>query len=447
MADRTRNGVATDLSQQYLTPPNLPEQVATQGAGKFGPGFPVLPTRPEEEPRVYEYTAGVNLVTIPRAGYGLADFQTLKNLSIACKEVRLNIELIKREIRALEWRFVPVSDSDANQADVEAATAFWRSPDGIRNLDSWTNALLETMLSIDAVTVWPSLNESGQLQSLDLIDGATMRPLQDFRGRIPAPPIPAYLQILHGVPTFYCDRDRIVYAPFNSRVDSPYGMSPIEFVILAVNLAIRRDAYHVGYYTEGNVPEALVGAPESWSQAQIETWQEYWDNMVAGNISAQRKMHFVPTGSNNSVPVHEFTRSDVDSTEVDEWLMRVACWAYGNSPAEFGLTDGGGLGGAGYTESMENVQYRSMLGPISGYLAELYTQITRRWLGYSNIKFDWELPGAQEDKLQQAQVDQVYIASGVYTVEYVQDRLAIPEQYRPAAPPSGVGGGGFFPYP
>ena len=40
--------------------------------------------------------------------------------------------------------------------------------------------------------------------------------------------------------------------------------------------------------------------------------------------------------------------------------MKVACWAYGNNPAEFGITGGAGLGGAGFMEGSENIQQRSL---------------------------------------------------------------------------------------
>ena len=54
------------------------------------------------------------------------------------------------------------------------------------------------MLVIDAATLYPRYNRGGSLYALDVIDGATIKVLIDENGRTPAPPDPAYQQILHG---------------------------------------------------------------------------------------------------------------------------------------------------------------------------------------------------------------------------------------------------------
>lgn len=442
---REDNGVATDLS---TTAAEWTRPAAIQNDARlFGPGQPALPAAPEEHPRLFEYMPGVNLVTIPRMGFGLASFQALRNLAATCKEVRLNIELIKREIRALDWAVQPVNE--ALDIDPGPVTAALESPDGQHEFDPWLNMLLEEMLVTDAVTIYPAMTLGGQVEALDLIDGTTIRPLLTFRGRTPRPPSPAYLQILHGVTTGYWDSDKLIYRPFNTTIFSPYGTSPIEFIMMTVNLALRRDVHHVSYFTEGNVPEALVGAPSSWTQQQVETWQKYWDAMVQGNIAEMRKMHFVPLeGGRGSVPVYEFRKDDVNQTVQDEWLLKVACWAFGNSPAEFGLVTGSaGLGGAGYMEGQENIQYRSMIRPITQYLERLITGIIQRQMKQPLLKFIWTGLEPQGDKVQQAQVDQAYINARVYGPGYVRRRLGIKDEeaqvvepaFSPVAIPPGFG--------
>lgn len=446
MPKATNGSTTIDLTDKARALTEAQGSPWSKPADLMGPGAPVLPARPEEQPRLFEYQTGINLVSIPRAGFGLVPFNVLRNLSLACKEIRLNIELIKREIRALEWEIVPADEKDKadHSAEIDQVVDFLDSPDGVHDYDQWLNILLEEMLSIDALTLWPERTIGGQLLAVEPVAGDTIRPLLDFRGRIPAPPTPAYLQILHGLPTSYFARDRLMYRPFNASASSPYGTSPIEFIILAVNLALRRDVYHVGEFTEGNVPEALVGAPASWTQDQVQVWQTYWDSMVQGNIAEQRKMHFIPLeGGRGAVPVYEFRKDDINQTPRDEWLMRLACWAFGNSPAEFGITAGQGLGGAGFTASMENVQYRSMLGPITQYLSRLLNLIVQRWLGKPHLKHQWVGLDPQEDQVQQAQVDEIYTRIGVYDVAYVQDRLSIPPEMRPASPKNSLGEAGF----
>jgi hypothetical protein len=398
----------------------------------FGPaGEPTLPSSPEEAPRVFEYQPGINLATLPRQGFGLASFSTLRNLALACKEIRLNIEMLKREVRALNWDIAPAREEDPNkeqyEPEIEETRRALMRPDGYLDFDQWINQLLEELLVVDAVTIWPERTRDGKVDALELVDGTTIRPLLDVRGRVPLSG-PAYVQVLHGTPTACFERERLLYAPFNTTVYSPYGISPTEFVLLMVSLALRRDVSHVARFTEGNVPEALVGAPSSWTQRQVDEWQEYWDALVAGNVVQQRRMHFVPLeGGRGNVPVYEFRPDDSDKVVVDEWLMRLACWAFGNSPGEFGLTGGSamGLGGKGFSEAQENIQYRTGLGPITQYVQSMMTRIVAEWYGKPHLKFIWVGLDPKKNELRQAQVDEIYIRAGVYSPDTVRLRLGM----------------------
>jgi hypothetical protein len=403
----------------------------------FGPGVPVMPVNPLDRPRTFQYKPGINLVIIPRYGYGLTDFGTLRNLAAACKEIRLNIELVKREVRSLEWKIVAQQENDKRDysKDVDEVQAFLDEPDGNQmDFDSFINAALEEALVTDALTIYPSMS-GGELASLDLVDGTTIRPVLDYRGKIAKPPMPGYMQVLYGMPAGSWTTDELIYRPINASVNSPYGTSPIEFIMLAVNLALRRETYHVGYYTEGNVPESIVGLPATWSQKQIDDWQQYWDALLSGNVKQQRKMHFFPRDGSGGMPVYEFRRDNVDMTAQDEWLMKVACWAFGNSPQEFGLTSGAGLGGAGYAGAMADVHSRSMIGPVTQYLQRILTKIIHKQMRKPWLKFQWIGLDPTEDTLKQAQVDQINMDMGVYDVGYIQERDGIPQEHRPSGPP------------
>jgi hypothetical protein len=121
---------------------------------------------------------------------------------------------------------------------------------------------------------------------------------------------------------------------------------------------------------------------------------------------------------------------------MDEWLMKVACWAFGNSPQEFGLTTGAGLGGQGYADAMENVHYRSMIGPVTQYLSRILTKIIHTRLHKPYLKFQWVGLEPSEDSLKKAQVDQINIQLGIYDRGFVQERDGIPQEHRPSEIPN-----------
>ena len=116
--------------------------------------------------------------------------------------------------------------------------------------------LLEDLLVIDAATVYPRYDRGGRLYALDVIDGATIKPLIGEDGRAPDPPDPAYQQVLHGVPAADFSADELLYLPRNIRAHRLYGLSPVEQVGLTINIALRREAATLDYYRTGSTRAA-----------------------------------------------------------------------------------------------------------------------------------------------------------------------------------------------
>lgn len=405
---------------------------------KFGPGQPILPIQTEVEPRIYQYTPGVNLTMIPRAGFGVLPFESLRAISMACKEVRLNIEHIKRQMRGIEWDISPVKNDPVTVGgskwvatpDTGAVEQFMKKPDGVNPFDAWLNMLVEEVLVTDALTLYPRY-EGRDLAGVDIIDGATIRPLLNQRGAIPTPPSPAYLQVIHGMSMSAWPANVLLYRPLNTKVNSPYGEVGVEWILTTINTAIRYDLSRMGYFTEGNIPGAFYSVPESWTPDQIQVFNDYIDAVFTGDVARAYKLLAVPGGTGSHVT--PFQQNDYDKTELNSYLMQVACWAYGNNPAEFGLTPGSGLGGAGFMEGAKAIQYRSLIGPLTKFIGALLTEVVQDKLGHPELKMTPKNYKSMEEQTAQSSVDSANISAGVYTVAYVQDRDGIPPEYRPQA--------------
>lgn len=441
MSIRTRLRDAWDvaLGRASASRSSLKSETVASGAewGSAGKPLQVIPTHGDygveargtglETPVQFEYPQGINLLGQPRSGFGLLSFVQLRSLADLCQEIRLPLELLKREVRALEWQIV-------GEGDVSGARAWLTQPDGMTLFDSWVNTVLEELLVTDAVALYPGLTRGGQITGLEVIDGATIRPLLDARGATPKPPLPAYAQILGGLAVGHWTREQLWYLPFNKRIHAPYGAPPVELVVFTVNTALRRAQGRLGQYTEGNVPEALVGLPADWKIQDIQAFQDYWDALLSADQQRLQKMKFLPVSGSGALPVHEFQRSDGQTVVLDEWLLRVGCWAVGVTPAEFGLVPGAGLGGTGFSQTQAEIMHRTGLGPVAQYLKQIFDlALLRR--GFVNTEFTWVTLTPMRDKLQQAQVDEIYLRNGVYSLQYVQERENIPETQRPTAPP------------
>lgn len=158
---------------------------------------------------------------------------------------------------------------------------------------------------------------------LDVVDGATIKRLITDTGRTPRPPEPAFVQAIKGLPAFHYTLDEMLYAPRNLRANRIYGYSPVEQVITTINIALKRQLSQMEFYTAGNVPDMLLGVPETWTPEQIRQFQEMWDALLSGNTAERRKARFVPGGT-QPYPLKDPKVKD----EWDDWLARVICFAF-----------------------------------------------------------------------------------------------------------------------
>ncbi|HEY1980158.1 MAG TPA: hypothetical protein VGH13_08715 [Xanthobacteraceae bacterium] len=253
------------------------------GADWFGPLNPLSPIAPADVAgRRFDFPAGYNLVTRPR-GYEPIGFAELRGFADAYDVLRLVIETRKDQMERQRWRIRPRDpkykrknasiDADVS-ARIAAAEQFFQKPDGTTRWKTWLRALLEDMFVIDAATLYCQRTRSGQLCALQQLDGATIKRVIDDWGRTPQPFAgadgssifpPAFQQVLKGLPAVnYSARD-IIYRPRNVRAHRVYGYSPVQQVLMTVNIGLRRQLWQLDYFTEGSIPDALIGVPQGWA--------------------------------------------------------------------------------------------------------------------------------------------------------------------------------------
>jgi hypothetical protein len=221
--------------------------------------------------------------------------------------LRVVIETRKDQASRQSWS-IASRDNTANSANNGARIAtlksFFARPDGVHCFADWLRILLEEVFVTDAPALYLSRDRGGRLRALMPLDGATIKPVIDAWGRPPQPYFDggqlvypaAYQQILKGYPAInYSVRD-LIYRPRNLRVNRVYGMSPVEQIMTTVNIALRRQLYLLDYFSEGNIPDSLIGVPENWTPDQIASYQKYWDAYFDGDLSRRRRAKFVPGG-------------------------------------------------------------------------------------------------------------------------------------------------------
>lgn len=220
---------------------------ATDAGSWFGPQKPLDPVAPADVAgRQFDYPFGFNQAISPR-NREPTGFNELRGLAESYDLLRCVIETRKDQMERLAWRIRRrdghASGGVVRDPRVAAISAFFARPDRVHSWNSWLRMLLEDLLVIDAPTLYLRRTRGGTLWALEPLDGGTIKRLIDDWGRTPAPPAPAYQQILKGVPAVDYTADELLYAPRNVRAHKAYGYSPVEQVQMSVNIALRRDAH------------------------------------------------------------------------------------------------------------------------------------------------------------------------------------------------------------
>lgn len=380
----------------------------------FGPAVPMEPVAQEEAfGRQFDFSSGYNLNTSPRSSEPVS-FETLRSVADGYDLLRLAIETRKDQMSRLKWTVKPIDEDAEADERCKEVEAFLRYPNREDTWDVWLRAMLEDLLVLDAPVIFPRKTRGGGLYALELIDGATIKRVLDETGRTPIPPMPAYQQVLKGIPAVDYTADEIIYARRNKRTNRVYGYSPVEQVLMTVNIALRRQVHQLQFYTEGNIPEALISVPNEWTPEQVAQFQVYWDSILEGETAQRRHAKFVPGGMNISM-----TRPDGLKDEFDEWLARVVCFAFSISPSAL-IRDQN----RSTADSQRELAQEEGLQPLMRWAEDVMSIIIAKFFGYSDLEFAF-VDEKSNDPLIQAQVNQIYIVSGVKTVNEVRSELGL----------------------
>lgn len=404
-------GVARQAAQPSLGDAALP---ATGIRPDPGPLPPASET-PGFDPLRFQFPWGANLTYTPRTGYG-TPFSTLRGLASVSPEIFMCVQTRKDQMASLDFDF-SARDKKAKGPDVERkvnqARAFFAKPDRVTPFKTWIQTGVDDVLTIDALSIYKRRTRGGDLYGYELIDGSTIKVLVDNRGFTPLAPNKAYRQILYGAPSTDWTADELLYLPKNVRTWSPYGMSPTEAVLLIVTAAINRNVHDLSYFSEGNIPNALIGVPDTWTPKDINAFREYWDIVLRGDPKERAGLKFVTSTMAKSV--HEFQRFD-PSTSWQLWLLKVICACFGVTPSEVGFTDDVNKA---TSKTQGDVNQRRGVKPMANYWKGIFDSMLATDLGLPDIETTWS-GGEGDDALSKARIEDLQVRNGTKSVDEIR---------------------------
>jgi len=385
----------------------------------FGPSNPLIPSAINQvnedgktEPRRWEYPVAWNIFVTEQR---LVPWKVLRVAADQIDIIRRCVEVSKSKISGLDWDIVfseaasemvsGTSAKDHVQAmqeardkfseDIARMRNFWTTPDRINGLSfkDWLTMVLEEVIVLDALAIYPHPDMKGELHSLEILDGSTIKPLLDDRGMRPQNPFPAYQQMLYGFPrgefiatsddpdqdgTF--SNDELIYSVRNRRTWTPYGYSPVERCLPIADIYIKRQQWLRAEFTDGVMSELMLSPDKdtNWTPDLLRAYENIINDDMAGQTEQRHRARILPPGL---TPINNYGFSEKFNPAFDEYLIKGICGHFGVMPTEIGYTDGGALGGAGQQNGEAESASAIGMAPLIGWLEDLISDISYKFLG------------------------------------------------------------------
>ena len=421
---------ANSLAQQNNPGSNSSsDNLAYNDGSTYSPGNPLTPQNQGRNPWQYQFMVGQNLVITPRSEKGnLIPFDILRGVASNHDITALCIQMMIDQVTGDEWDIVSAdkNDRDNHEKDIQTVKDFFSKPDKVHLFNDWLKPILFDALSCDAACIYKHRTYGGKLFSLEYVDGTTIKPLIDVYGRVPLPPYAAYQQIIYGYPYGSSSKkvtkqlgftlDEISYRPRYPKTWTVYGTSPIEKILVKINIALRRDTSSLNFFTDGSMPDGGIYSfdKEDMTPDQIEQFSTLYNDIASGSLKDRFKLKFLPKGKYTPTKEHKF------DVQYDEWLARIVAIAFGVNPQAFIMMMNRSTG-----QLQDQQQTDIGLGPLENYLAEWFTDIIQNDLGYKHLKFKY-IDEKREDAKISVTRDVEFVKAGIITIDEVRSQRGLP---------------------
>ena len=430
----------------------------------FGPGNPITPgainpLRPDgrPDPRRYEYQVAQNInITETR----LVPFKTLRAAADQIDILRRCVEVLKSKVVGLEWDIIIGTDASEKIAataggdhvramakareglndEIDRVRTFWENPDKANGLTftDWLMIALEELLVIDALAVWPQMTVGGDLYGLQILDGATIKPLLDDRGMRPMSPAPAYQQILYGFPRaeFSANQDDpkadgeftsddLAYMVRNRRTTSVYGQSPVERSLSLADIYLRRQQWIRAEYTDGVLPETMFTTDATWgtNPELLRAYENILNDDLAGQTEQRKRARILPQGI---TPVVNETYGEKFKDTLDDFLIASICGHFGVQPTEIGYSPKSGLGGGGVVTGQTGNAEALGAQPIVNWLNKMITNLSYAYLGMPRELEFRLMSSKRQDDESSARKSDIEVKGAGKTVNERRSELGLP---------------------
>ena len=332
--------------------------------------------------------------------------------------IRICVNSIKKEVSQSDWAIVPKPGKTVSKKLIDKITDrfLYVNTQG-ENFRILLDRVIEDIMVIDAGVIEVVRNAKGDITDLNSIDGATIKPVLNKYGEYDQDR--AYVQEVDGKIVAEFKAEDIIYIMSNPQSDMRYygyGLSNIESILLAVQASLNADMYNSKAFSDDNIPPGILDLGDI-SQEEAERFQMLWDATVVGST---RKLKMVwGSGNGKKYTPFQANNKDMQFVEYIDWLSRLKLAVYGLTPLDANITQDINKSVAAAQRSIS--QSRGVRN-IKKLLEEYLYRNLLISMGGKDLDFKFEVNSTMEEKKTQAEIDKIYIETGVITPNQVAER-------------------------
>lgn len=379
---------------------------------------------------MYRYPNRVNQQNDPERKPGSdVPFSFLRRMAQVYPIARACINRRIRQITQLQWDITTIDeidDEEGNEEAIKQIKEFFKHPTGHGSrMRKMLTTMIDDILTVDAVCFEVQGTRGGGFYKLIQIDPTTIALRVTDTGDTPEPPDTAYEQIIAGTKIAEFTTDEMIYDFMGSRSMTPYGLAPLESLILQVEAALRGTLYNLNYFRESNVPEGFLTLPESVAKnkEQVDQWQTWFDALMAGDPRFQHRLKILPEGA---VYTPAKKPEDMAFERFELWLLQQTCAVFDVPPQDIGITY---QVNKATGETQAHLSIERGLVPLANFIKEIFDDIIQNRMGMENLQFIWHdvnpVDRKEEVEIAEKEINMGVLSGDEYRIEHGREPIGL----------------------
>lgn len=348
-------------------------------------------------------------------------FDQLRMVADVDTVIRICIDTIKTAICQAKWNILQKASEGHSYSteNVERLnTLFTYLNANGENLREFLAMVVEDLLVLDVGTFEKVYNLGGELIELNSIDAATIRPIYNVYGEFD--PEKAFVQMIDGKVVAEFKRNELVFMmrnPQNSIKRFGYGRSVIEGILMTVQSALNADLYNARAFSKDNVPAGLLDLGDMTNE-EAQKFMALWNASVINNT---QKIKFAWGKGSTQSRFIDFGKSqkDMQYMKYIEWLSRLKLAAFGLTGMDANIIQDINRS---TSETMIEISNSRGTQSIMRLVEDYFNREILMPMGIVDVEFSFAKDVSLNMKYKQAEIDRIYLDTGVISPSYVAKR-------------------------